>query len=255
MRNKRISVAILIILLSALVVVFAGCSAAQDPSSQEAETKKTVDSFIQAYNTGDADACIALLDREIVTELKAGAQNVKSQDEKSVHETIRANIAMNHKWEILEYITNAQTSITIRISETGDDLKLAGVDSINSEVTFEVIDGKITTMTTTIDKATADQMAAKTAGGIGIGTETQPDRILIIGVAPNSPAEKAGLKAADEIMAIDGINCSEMKQGEQIIRIRGPIDSKVVLTINRPGDQKTFDVEIVRVDISTFSTE
>jgi len=52
------------------------------------------------------------------------------------------------------------------------------------------------------------------------------------------------------IIAIDGINCSAMREGEGILRIRGPINSKVTLTISRGGDEKPFDIVVVRGDLS-----
>jgi carboxyl-terminal processing protease len=51
------------------------------------------------------------------------------------------------------------------------------------------------------------------------------------------------------ITAIDGINCSAMREGEGILRLRGPINSKVTLTISRSGDEKPFDIVVVREDL------
>ncbi len=64
---------------------------------------------------------------------------------------------------------------------------------------------------------------------------------------------KSRLKANkyEVITAIDGINCSVMREGEGILRLRGPINSKVTLTISRGGDdEKPFDIVVVRVDLS-----
>ena len=251
--NKYKRAALLFIALSTLCFIIAGCSTKQDNSLQASETKKIVESFIQSYNSGDADACIDLLSSDIVVEQK-GLPDSKSQDERSVHEALKSNIALKHNWEIMAYLNNTENSITIRVEETGEDIKLAGVDSVGSEITFEVKDGKIAKMITVIDQKTAEQVAENIGGGIGVGTDIKPDRVIITSIAANSPAEKADLKQGYEIMAIDGIKCSDMKQGEQILRIRGPVDSKVLLEVRRPDTNETYDVELIRVDMAKLSS-
>lgn len=247
--NKYTRAALLFIALSTLCIIFAGCSTKQDNSLQASETKKIAESFIQSYNNGDADACINLLSSDIVVEQK-GSQDYKSQDERSVHESLKSNIALKHNWKIMEYLNNTENSITIRIEETGEDIKLAGVDSVGSEITFEVKDEKIVKMITVIDKKAVEQVAKNMTGGIGVGIDIKPDRIIITSIVANSPAEKAGLQVGYEIMAIDGIKCADMKQGEQSLRIRGPVGSKVLLEVRSPDSQETYDVELVRVDLS-----
>lgn len=41
-----------------------------------------------------------------------------------------------------------------------------------------------------------------------------------------------------------------MREGEGILRLRGPINSRVTLTISRGRDEKPFDIVVVRVDLS-----
>ena len=110
-------------------------------------------------------------------------------------------------------------------------------------------------MITVIDKKAVEQITENMTGGIGVGTDIKADRVVIISIVANSPAEKAGLKPGDEIMAIDGIKCSDMKQGEQLIRIKGPVGSKVLLEVRRPDSQETYNVELVRVDLSKLSSK
>lgn len=247
--KKRKRAALLFMALTTLCFIFVGCSAKQTNSSQALETKKIVDSFIQSFNKGDADACIGLLSHDIVLEQK-GLQDIKSQDEKSVHESFKNSIALKHNWKIIKYLSNTKNSVTASIEDRGEDIKLTGVDFIAFEITFEVKDGKIAKITTVIDKKAVEQIATNTAGGIGVKIDIKPDRIIITGVAVNSPAEKAGLKQGYEIMAINGVNCSDMKQGEQMARIRGPVNSKVLLKVRRTDSKETYDVELIRADIS-----
>lgn len=248
-RSKHTRGTILFIAFSILCFSLAGCGAKQDNSLQALETKKITESFIQSLNKGDADACIGLLSSDIAWT----SQNVELPDVRSIHEAIKSDIEWKHNWKIIEYLSNTENVITIRAEVAGEDMKLAGVDSVISEITFEVKDGKIAKIITTVDKKTEEQIAKNVAGGVGVGTDIEPDRIIITSILANSPAEKAGLKQGYEIMAIDGIKCSDMKQGEQLIRIRGPVDSKVLLEVRRPDTQETYDVELIRADLSKLS--
>lgn len=248
-RSKHTRGTILFIAFSILCFSLAGCRAKQDDSLQALETKRIAESFIQSLNKGDADACIGLLSSDIAWT----SQNVELPDVRSIHEAIKSDIEWKHNWKIIEYLSNTENVITIRAEVTGEDMKLAGVDSVISEITFEVKDGKIAKIITTVDKKTEEQIAKNVAGGVGVGTDIEPDRIIITSILANSPAEKAGLKQGYEIMAIDGIKCSDMKQGEQLIRIRGPVDSKVLLEVRRPDTQETYDVELIRADLSKLS--
>ncbi|NTW00233.1 MAG: PDZ domain-containing protein [Oscillochloris sp.] len=66
---------------------------------------------------------------------------------------------------------------------------------------------------------------------VGIGAITLPlaDSLLIQHVFPDSPADRAGLRARDRIVAVDGTFYSQAN-------IQGPAGSKVRLTVVRPGE-------------------
>lgn len=65
---------------------------------------------------------------------------------------------------------------------------------------------------------------------------------------PNQPAEKAGLRVGDVIIAVDGKDITKLSLLEAISLIRGPRDTRVVLTIRR-GQEKPFDVTVTRARI------
>nr|HRJ44950.1 S41 family peptidase [Caldilineaceae bacterium] len=63
----------------------------------------------------------------------------------------------------------------------------------------------------------------------------------------NQPAWNAGLRRNDLVIAIDGEPVSEMADlNEAISKIKGPKGSSVVLTVERPSRNETFDVTVVR---------
>lgn len=92
------------------------------------------------------------------------------------------------------------------------------------------------------------QLEGEEYEGIGAWVDTTGDYLTIISPMPNSPAEKAGLKPNDKIIAVDGEDMTGI-DGELVRqRVIGPKGSKVILTILRDG-QEPFDVEIQRAGI------
>jgi C-terminal processing protease CtpA/Prc len=240
----------LLILLLIISVMITGCSNNNDIALQNSDQKILVESFIDYYNKGDADSVIGLLSNDIVAEQKLGDQESKSTDVKSVHESIKHNVLWNHNIKILKWTNASGDIINMQIEESADEYKIIGIDTIQADMTFEIKDGKIIKIRTVIDKGTVDQMISKESGGIGVNIEVSQDFITINEVAPSLPADEAGLKKGDKIIAIDGIDCSAMREGEGLLRLRGPVNSKVTLTISRGDNEEPFDIVVERVDLS-----
>jgi carboxyl-terminal processing protease len=62
------------------------------------------------------------------------------------------------------------------------------------------------------------------------------------------PAEKAGVRVGDVIVAVDGKDVTQLDLNEAIALIRGPRDTEVVLKIQR-GDEAPFDMTVTRARI------
>lgn len=90
--------------------------------------------------------------------------------------------------------------------------------------------------------------------GIGAWVDTTTEYLTIIAPIPGSPAEKAGLRNGDKIIAVDGVDMTGV-DGEVVRqKVLGPAGTTVRLTILRSG-QDPFDVEIVRASITVPSVE
>ena len=89
----------------------------------------------------------------------------------------------------------------------------------------------------------------------GIGAELSKDEELVVIVSPIAgfPAAKAGLKAKDAIVEIDGKSAIDLSITEAVKKIRGKTGTKVKLGIIR--DEKRLDFEITRAKISIPSVE
>jgi len=82
--------------------------------------------------------------------------------------------------------------------------------------------------------------------GIGAEIQEQDGYIMIVSPIKGSPAEKAGLKPNDKIIAVDGKSIQGMSSSEAVLLIRGEKGTKVELTIQRPGVDEPLKFVIIR---------
>jgi carboxyl-terminal processing protease len=85
--------------------------------------------------------------------------------------------------------------------------------------------------------------------GIGAWVDTTAEFLTIISPIPDSPADQAGLRAGDRVIAIDGDDMTGIPGEIAIQRVLGPAGTTVVLTIERDGEETPFEVTIVRARI------
>ena len=105
------------------------------------------------------------------------------------------------------------------------------------------------TYMTPTDYKDATSYLAGSYAGIGAYVDTTGKYLTITKPMPNSPAEKVGLQAGDEIIAVDGKDVSSQNPEAVRQKVLGPEGSVVKLTIQRPGQTATFDVQITRAVI------
>ncbi len=84
--------------------------------------------------------------------------------------------------------------------------------------------------------------------GIGAHVEQAKDgkHVIIVAPLPDSPAEKAGIRAGDLIIAVDGENAEGWNVQQAVNRIRGPRGTSVELTVEHIGEAVAVKVRIVR---------
>lgn len=85
----------------------------------------------------------------------------------------------------------------------------------------------------------------------GIGAQVGIEDGLPVIVAPldDSPADRAGIKAGDIIIEVDGEDITSLPLNEVIDRIRGEEGTEVVLTLFRPGANERLEIPIIRGEI------
>jgi carboxyl-terminal processing protease len=87
--------------------------------------------------------------------------------------------------------------------------------------------------------------------GIGAYVDVDKEYLTIISPIKGSPAEKAGLIAGDQIIAIDGVDMTGVSPEDARQKVLGTDGTQVILTIFRKGKDAPFDVKITRAKIVT----
>ena len=89
--------------------------------------------------------------------------------------------------------------------------------------------------------------------GIGAEVSVKKDVLTVIAPLPETPAERAGLKSGDLILAIDGLDTRGMPLDLAVSKIRGDKGTTVKLLIMRDGFKKAQEFAIVRDNIQVKS--
>ena len=98
-----------------------------------------------------------------------------------------------------------------------------------------------------------DEDSSGAYDGIGVEVLQQPDgTVKIISPIDDTPAQRAGLKSGDVIVAVDGKPLEPGDEDDQD-SLRGEPGSSVVLTVVREGNPKPFDVKVQRETIRVAS--
>ncbi|WP_367181234.1 S41 family peptidase [uncultured Ramlibacter sp.] len=108
------------------------------------------------------------------------------------------------------------------------------------------------------DKKSFKEFREGTTGRfVGVGIEiTQEDGLVkVVSPIEGSPAYRAGLKTNDLITKVDDTAVKGLSLNEAVKRMRGEPNTKVILTIFRKEENRTFAVTITREEIKTQSVK
>jgi len=83
-------------------------------------------------------------------------------------------------------------------------------------------------------------------GGIGIVITMKKGILTVVSPIEGTPAYRKGIQAGDRIVKVDGDPTKDMEMWEAVKKMRGKKGTSVIITIARDGEEKPFDVEIVR---------
>ena len=131
--------------------------------------------------------------------------------------------------------------------------------------TKQLIEGAINGMLTSLDPHSAyltpdlyKELQVDTKGsfgGLGIEITNRNGVLTVVSPIEDTPAYRAGIKAGDAIIKIDGEFTKDMSLVDAVKKMRGPKDTKVTLTLKRENLAELFDVSLNREIIKIQSVK
>ncbi len=92
-------------------------------------------------------------------------------------------------------------------------------------------------------------------GGLGFVIQMKEGNLTVVKVLPKTPAYRAGIKKDDQIKKIGEESTVNMDLNEAVSKLRGPVDSKVVLSIDRKTFEKPQVMTLTRALINIESVQ
>ena len=90
--------------------------------------------------------------------------------------------------------------------------------------------------------------------GLGIQVQSLFGKVTIVSRPfPDSPAEKAGLRVGDMITHVDGKSTTGLAVEEVVTKLRGVAGTGVHITVSRPGEEKPFELDIIRQQLKKYT--
>ncbi|MFA5388941.1 MAG: S41 family peptidase [Candidatus Omnitrophota bacterium] len=144
-----------------------------------------------------------------------------------------------------------------------DAVSLIRTDYVEDKKSKDLIYGALKGMLASLDPYsqfmdpdTYNEMKVETEGefgGIGIEITLKDDLLTIISPIDDTPAHKAGLKAGDRIVKIDGAITKDLTLIEAVKKLRGKPGTDVNIIILRETDKKLLEFTITRAIIKIAS--
>jgi carboxyl-terminal processing protease len=89
--------------------------------------------------------------------------------------------------------------------------------------------------------------------GVGVEVDARQDAITVIAPIEGSPAERAGVRPGDRIIAVDGWPTRGQPLERVVHKMRGAPGTTVRVTLQRPGVDRTIDLVLTRAKIHVDS--
>ena len=83
-------------------------------------------------------------------------------------------------------------------------------------------------------------------GGLGIEVTMEGEFIKVVTPIDDTPAFEAGVLAGDLITALDGEEIAGLTLAEAVEKMRGPVNTDIVITVRREGVEDPIDITITR---------
>ncbi|HSP76960.1 MAG TPA: PDZ domain-containing protein, partial [Myxococcaceae bacterium] len=92
-------------------------------------------------------------------------------------------------------------------------------------------------------------------GGLGFIIQMKEGNLTVVKVLPKTPAHRAGIQKDDQIKKIGEESTVNMDLNEAVSKLRGPVDSRVAITVERKGWEKPRPMTLTRAMITIESVQ
>lgn len=142
------------------------------------------------------------------------------------------------------------SDVLTEANQDSEKIKAASTEKVY-EAMFSGIVGKLDQFSryAGAQNARENRAARDGFGGIGVRISVEDDQVRVISVMHYTPAERMGLRTDDIIQEIDGEATKGLNQQQVVDRLRGPVDSKVDITLKRAEEPNPFVVAITRAHV------
>ncbi|MFA6013108.1 MAG: S41 family peptidase [Desulfobacteraceae bacterium] len=150
----------------------------------------------------------------------------------------------------------------IIFSDVIDEIEKNYVDPVESDLLIKkAVQGMVRSLdphSAYLDSEEYEALHEDTKGefsGIGVVLTIKDDILTVISPIEGTPAHKAGIRAGDVIVKINGETALDMSINDAVNRIKGVKGTKLTLTIRRKGEATPIDYELIRDDIPLESVK
>jgi len=159
---------------------------------------------------------------------------------------------------------DAASSETYRqLNLFGDVFERVRAEYVEDVTDEELIEAAIRGMLTSLDPHSSylspenfDEMQVQTRGefgGLGIEVTMEDGFVKVVSPIDDTPADRAGIMAGDYITHLDGEGVLGLTLGDAVEKMRGPVNTDIVLTIVREGAEEPLEITVTR-DIITIKS-
>ncbi|HET9948040.1 MAG TPA: S41 family peptidase [Longimicrobiales bacterium] len=115
--------------------------------------------------------------------------------------------------------------------------------------------------TSLISASDFENLRIRTEGeyaGVGLEVSDRNGYVTVVSPIPGGPAERAGIRAGDRFLEIDGVPADTMQTDQAVDLLRGRAGTQVRVTMSRPGVDEpiefTIEREVIRLRAVPFAT-
>jgi len=96
------------------------------------------------------------------------------------------------------------------------------------------------------DLERAEERTTGDYGGIGARIDVRNGWVTVVSTLPETPAERAGLRTGDRIVAVEGESTRGWSVDRAVSTLRGEVGTQVAVGVSRVGNEEPFEVSLRR---------